>query len=138
ARLVIDEIANDSGLLGGGGNSSWFVHVQAALQNVPRHRAIHRTGVHVGKSKSLCQGAGNATFAGSSRTIDGDDVVGGHGGLRRFFIGNRAEASSWSRAAVIPSASEGPPHGGWVTQSSLHTHHLLARSLTPNGIRGSG
>src|SRR5437667_8959687 len=75
----MDEIANDSGLLDGVGNSSWLVHVHAALQNVPRHRAIHRPGVDVGKSKSLRQGAGNATFAGSSRTVDGDDVMGGHG-----------------------------------------------------------
>src|SRR5438034_2876519 len=74
----MDEIANDFGLLDGGGNSSWLVQVHAALQNVPRHRAIHRPGVDVGKSKSLCQGAGNATFAGSSRTVDDDNVMGGH------------------------------------------------------------
>jgi len=90
-------------LLDGGGNSSWLVHVQAALQNVPRHRAIHRPGADVRKSKPLRQRAGDATFAGSSRTVDGDDIMGGHEGLRRFFIGNRADASSWSPPVVIPS-----------------------------------
>src|SRR4029453_479852 len=100
-------MANDSGSLDGGGNSSWFVHVHAALQNVPRHRAIHRPGVDVGQSKSLCQGAGDATFAGSNRNVDGDDVMSGHEGLRRFFIGNRAEASSCSLLVVIPSRAEG-------------------------------
>jgi hypothetical protein len=48
------------------------------LQNVPGHRAIHRPGVDIGKPNPLGQGAGDAAFAGSGGTIDGDDVMGGH------------------------------------------------------------
>src|SRR5438105_11430613 len=123
-------MANDARLLDGTGNSSWFVHVYAALQNVPRRGAIHCAGVDVGKAKPLCQRAGDAAFAGSRGTIDGDDMMSGHYGLRRFFIGNGAEASSWStplswksrdpdgvtfKASRLSSraASEGPRPQSW-------------------------
>ena len=59
-------------------DSICVLRIHPALLHQPGHSAIHRTCIQIDKPQAFSESTGHGAFAGSGRTINGNEGLAGH------------------------------------------------------------